>query len=102
MIRRAPRSTLFPYATLFRSPDGDLAIELGHLRVPDMARIGQAGSDDLWLAVAVDGAGRRVHLNPAEADRKSTRLNFSHANNSYAALCLKKETEIPEARLVAP
>src|SRR3712207_7912645 len=71
MIRRPPRSTLFPYTTLFRSGLGDL---LG-------ARVlGEFGDDpDRY-------AGAR-----ARRDRKSTRLNSSHANISYAVFCLKKK-----------
>src|SRR5688572_30888593 len=77
MIRPPPRSTLFPYTTLFRS-----------------------GRDDAgWAPVAVrarrrdlppDGRGARV---PARADRKSTRLNSSHSQISYAVFCLKKKKE---------
>src|SRR3712207_8207933 len=88
MIRRPPRSTLFPYTTLFRSLRlADL--EGGHVRaveVPRAARgagLGQA----VWLLPRheiIDGAGRR--------DRKSTRLNSSHANISYAVFCLKKQS----------
>src|SRR3712207_7888446 len=69
MIRRPPRSTLFPYTTLFRSAgDQDGArVLIGHARDP----IGSA----------------RAH----RGDRKSTRLNSSHANISYAVFCLKKK-----------
>src|SRR3712207_7064662 len=89
MIRRPPRSTLFPYTTLFRSVDGHL---LGACRERQVRRDGgvryvhQLGHD---LAVDVDvhvrGVGREV------GDRKSTRLNSSHANISYAVFCLKKK-----------
>src|SRR3712207_8085767 len=75
MIRRPPRSTLFPYTTLFRSA----------VRHDD----GVAGAD---LRAEVDVAPRGVHALVAEAaagDRKSTRLNSSHANISYAVFCLK-------------
>src|SRR3712207_7993422 len=80
MIRRPPRSTLFPYTTLFRSLDLDLGA-VGH-------RLGQAavGLVGRACARAVRGlpdVGRR--------DRKSTRLNSSHANISYAVFCLKKK-----------
>src|SRR6202008_5121962 len=67
MIRRPPRSTLFPYTTLFRS-EGRLAA----LQMEDMV-------DDIVEQVAVS------------LDRKSTRLNSSHANISYAVFCLKKQ-----------
>src|SRR3712207_7307852 len=91
MIRRPPRSTLFPYTTLFRS-------------VCDQSndRIQKFTSDgfflDLWgspgtgegffdapMGVAVEASGK---------DRKSTRLNSSHANISYAVFCLKKKTSL--------
>src|SRR3712207_8914602 len=87
MIRRPPRSTLFPYTTLFRSA------VLGV--VP---RIGLVGHQVRQLAqpvrqVGVDRhAGAVVALVVVEArDRKSTRLNSSHANISYAVFCLKKK-----------
>src|SRR5438094_4434361 len=68
MFRRSPRSTLFPYTTLFRSPAGP----------------------------AVDQVGDRGHLDEVsraadERDRKSTRLNSSHRTRSYAVFCLKKK-----------
>src|SRR3712207_7215091 len=81
MIRRPPRSTLFPYTTLFRSPD------LGQQRVPAGGVLGglERGGDPV---AAVVGQCRGHDL---EADRKSTRLNSSHANISYAVFCLKKK-----------
>src|SRR3712207_8808028 len=102
MIRRPPRSTLFPYTTLFRSADGGV---LGPRRVgdprdgpdlPDRAPLvppetGQRAQVlDPRPAVA-DGVGDDADpLHPAEdEDRKSTRLNSSHANISYAVFCLK-------------
>src|SRR3712207_8327107 len=77
MIRRPPRSTLFPYTTLFRS-DGD---------VGELAAAGEAAQAAHAAVHAAD------QLEQAErADRKSTRLNSSHANISYAVFCLKKKT----------
>src|SRR2546429_6020117 len=81
MIRRPPRSTLFPYTTLFRSRAalfGLLLLELGallssHERMPVL---------EILHPVLVAGA-----------DRKSTRLNSSHGYNSYAVFCLKKKNE---------
>src|SRR3712207_8694068 len=97
MIRRPPRSTLFPYTTLFRSvelgvddPELRARVGLGHLagRVAHQAADRQ---DEVALLVdvlrqvgLVVGLGRR-------RDRKSTRLNSSHANISYAVFCLKKK-----------
>src|SRR2546429_6671277 len=88
MIRRPPRSTLFPYTTLFRSEIHRL--RKGHgLQAGDLdARLGP-----LLRELAGDAsmaARRRVLI--AEIDRKSTRLNSSHGYISYAAFCLKKKT----------
>src|SRR3712207_8885549 len=92
MIRRPPRSTLFPYTTLFRSREGDEVDVDGEEDQLD----GHQDDDDV-LAVQEDsehpegeqdrGDGEIV----VEADRKSTRLNSSHANISYAVFCLKKK-----------
>src|SRR3712207_9423934 len=87
MIRRPPRSTLFPYTTLFRSKarDEHVALLLVDQRMPHMN-----GIDMLARAMEVYPDARRVLLT-AYADRKSTRLNSSHANISYAVFCLKKK-----------
>src|SRR3712207_7055100 len=95
MIRRPPRSTLFPYTTLFRSGD-DQELVLVPLRGVD-PHGGDVDAGHLQLgrrpaAVVLGvrvGAGEDVgqHLR----DRKSTRLNSSHANISYAVFCLKKK-----------
>src|SRR3712207_7053974 len=85
MIRRPPRSTLFPYTTLFRSADA-IFVELdaagGHAAPRGTVDIPLL--DEPWKLVVPPGAllGR---------DRKSTRLNSSHANISYAVFCLKKK-----------
>src|SRR3989475_9518779 len=86
MIRRPPRSTLFPYTTLFRSADVKrcgLPAEPASPTVPPRRRVvyEQADRD------ARDLAARLVGL----ADRKSTRLNSSHSQISYAVFCLKKK-----------
>src|SRR5688572_31036887 len=93
MIRRPPRSTLFPYTTLFRSSrraaDG---------RAPPRPRVGSKGSSRRGTRCAARGrtppplrrpAGGAVHRLPL--DRKSTRLNSSHSQISYAVFCLKKK-----------
>src|SRR3712207_7196167 len=92
MIRRPPRSTLFPYTTLFRSAGGGRA----HAAACRAARGGgrrrlRAGARVLPRGSRVDRAraGDRRHLR--RRDRKSTRLNSSHANISYAVFCLKKK-----------
>src|SRR3712207_6871817 len=88
MIRRPPRSTLFPYTTLFRSVDEVVhrvaAVSLhppGHREAA-----GLEGGDQRLPQVGV-----RHRLARAVLDRKSTRLNSSHANISYAVFCLKKK-----------
>src|SRR3712207_6851832 len=78
MIRRPPRSTLFPYTTLFRS---------GRAHVRPAARGRRRAAAD---GVADAGARPRARR-AAQPDRKSTRLNSSHANISYAVFCLKKK-----------
>src|SRR3712207_8385841 len=92
MIRRPPRSTLFPYTTLFRSD-------------PALAK--------QFTAVQVGLAHLLIHRNPLDADmlfaerhflmdrqdRKSTRLNSSHANISYAVFCLKKKNRLYALRI---
>src|SRR3712207_7179165 len=88
MIRRPPRSTLFPYTTLFRS-GAAVADEVGEetVRIVRLAqrqrRQSQSGGPTLGLL------DEQAHL--VRADRKSTRLNSSHANISYAVFCLKKK-----------
>src|SRR3712207_7345985 len=86
MIRRPPRSTLFPYTTLFRSDQG---ARRALRRRPARERVaeGQAGPH----ARPRDPRRRVGPRPPAGQDRKSTRLNSSHANISYAVFCLKKK-----------
>src|SRR5260221_2205518 len=86
MIRRPPRSTLFPYTTLFRS-EGD-AGRIGRIA---FQRFLQADGS----AVAVDQGrqAQREFQRGARADRKSTRLNSSHTVISYAVFCLKKKKD---------
>src|SRR3712207_8615795 len=86
MIRQPPRSTLFPYTTLFRSPEElDQEQHQPLLRPCQIFRIHRPEE-----RVGVHAAVERVHQ-PHEGDRKSTRLNSSHANISYAVFCLKKK-----------
>src|SRR2546421_5267931 len=93
MIRRPPRSTLFPYTTLFRSGD--------------LQRQGPLGSGEMDLSVkrssgedVVAGNGTRQTAEPP--DRKSTRLNSSHDQISYAVFCLKKKKRPNSSRPGAP
>src|SRR3712207_7310018 len=87
MIRRPPRSTLFPYTTLFRSHvvDAGAALDLVDLE-PGVQLLGHA-----VLERDVDAVGRLPAVAGDDRDRKSTRLNSSHANISYAVFCLKKK-----------
>src|SRR3712207_7633295 len=100
MIRRPPRSTLFPYTTLFRS-----RYVSGYLHPRQDAAIGEpvTGESHAWVewwdggwngfdpTNSVEIAHRHVSLGRGREDRKSTRLNSSHANISYAVFCLKKK-----------
>src|SRR3712207_7081269 len=102
MIRRPPRSTLFPYTTLFRSEnkwsaqryglEGEFVDHDSHESAPTRRVLNR------WLETLEARTGRdlsavgRILDEPSEAeDRKSTRLNSSHANISYAVFCLKKK-----------
>src|SRR3712207_7332131 len=102
MIRRPPRSTLFPYTTLFRSRDGEARLGVDDLlleRAGDGERLERRArlvveADRAVLARIVGGRGGLVGVDArpvGHRDRKSTRLNSSHANISYAVFCLKKK-----------
>src|SRR3712207_8502522 len=89
MIRRPPRSTLFPYTTLFRSLCDEQTI---HLECAVDARHLVERSCTKSVAHAGGQLGNH-HEDEHPGDRKSTRLNSSHANISYAVFCLKKKTK---------
>src|SRR3712207_8424553 len=101
MLRRPPRSTLFPYTTLFRSR-GEAAVAASilerRLRELGDQSLEAAALLELLVEAQIDGAGapdlagrtRRI-AELGVRDRKSTRLNSSHANISYAVFCLKKK-----------
>src|SRR3712207_7153859 len=102
MIRRPPRSTLFPYTTLFRS--GEQTAEEVKKRIGSAAPTGQIEEMEIKGRDIVGGVPKTVVLNSDEVrealaetvnsiDRKSTRLNSSHANISYAVFCLKKKKQ---------
>src|SRR5256885_11958304 len=98
MIRRPPRSTLFPYTTLFRSPDDPalLEAELVLLGLADDGRIQLAADRGRAEVLDAEHVPLFVHERAqdqaaAERDRKSTRLNSSHLVISYAVFCLKKK-----------
>src|SRR3712207_8510670 len=93
MIRRPPRSTLFPYTTLFRSGvavRGEHVDLEGHLGLAQDA-LGAGHDLGVGLRAHEDAHARGVVGQRLERDRKSTRLNSSHANISYAVFCLKKK-----------
>src|SRR3712207_7569127 len=94
MIRRPPRSTLFPYTTLFRS-------RLAPAGPPDLHRARELRRGTRGRPVPDSGA---VHpqVHPHHQDRKSTRLNSSHANISYAVFCLKKKKKTIPRLLTRP
>src|SRR3712207_8754856 len=99
MIRRPPRSTLFPYTTIFRSKPGVVLVDARPMNE-------YLGDDDVWLrkghipgAVSFHWARLMAPDNThkfkaPDQDRKSTRLNSSHANISYADFCLKKKSSL--------
>src|SRR3712207_8308548 len=94
MIRRPPRSTLFPYTTLFRSPVRRAVFSETDYRQYTYKR--SIIKPDGWkLIYTLEDKGRELYnlnADPGETrDRKSTRLNSSHANISYAVFCLKKK-----------
>src|SRR5258707_10471192 len=96
MIRRPPRSTLFPYTTLFRSADADLAALLQGELLQTVERYEQLKRrmgrlDFVDLLIRARNLIRDCASVRADLDRKSTRLNSSHANISYAVFCLKKK-----------
>src|SRR3712207_8600635 len=95
MIRRPPRSTLFPYTTLFRSQTREIRAASSYLSSSDprlLFGLGTAARVERLSVLWPGGASREWTDLPA--DRKSTRLNSSHANISYAVFCLKKKKNI--------
>src|SRR2546422_6022218 len=97
MIRRPPRSTLFPYTTLFRSvfTATDLADASHMVTIEATGRKNVASASSLVIVDAFDvtSSGTRFQDTEARSDRKSTRLNSSHGYISYAVFCLKKKKD---------
>src|SRR2546427_1877032 len=99
MIRRPPRSTLFPYTTLFRSVGADLRAEFVEARIAGDHRVhlGLERLDAVGIhlglvgAACIDAGAPVGAVRRLRADRKSTRLNSSHSQISYAVFCLKKK-----------
>src|SRR3712207_9010205 len=99
MIRRPPRSTLFPYTTLFRSALPEEPLEVDVADVPGVVVAGD--HHDVLALDPIYVLGGLLELFPVSRvgevpceDRKSTRLNSSHANISYAVFCLKKKIKM--------
>src|SRR5256886_12218589 len=90
MIRRPPRSTLFPYTTLFRSELVAAAHDV-EIRVPVAVGIEKRRGDVLGQAIGLQCGLRASAERAVPLDRKSTRLNSSHSQISYAVFCLKKK-----------
>src|SRR2546422_6796027 len=95
MIRRPPRSTLFPYTTLFRSLAGDAE----RRQLQRRAGLGRVPHDPLRRLALQEGAQPRERA-VERRDRKSTRLNSSHGYISYAVFCLKKKKTPPHTQLL--
>src|SRR2546430_11248489 len=94
MIRRPPRSTLFPYTTLFRSRPAFILLDEPFAGVDPIAVL-----DIQRIIRFLKERGIGVHRDRVDAgDRKSTRLNSSHSQISYAVFCLKKKKTKPEQR----
>src|SRR3712207_7788507 len=101
MIRGPPRSTLFPYTTLFRSRGCRHAWEDPSPGMVGTGELVEASDDGIPKGVVfLERAVARLEVRPAQlVDRKSTRLNSSHANISYAVFCLQKKTILLRTRI---
>src|SRR5690349_24229757 len=91
MIRRPPRSTLFPYTTLFRSTERKNVQELNEKLIVAKSRASQLSKVQAEMATLQIEVAELEKLLPKTRDRKSTRLNSSHVEISYAVFCLKKK-----------
>src|SRR3712207_8088126 len=95
MIRRPPRSPLFPYTTLCRSVHDDDVVRPAGLGRDFVESVAAAGDEHQLLAALsarLRELGAEAGRGAGDQDRKSTRLNSSHANISYAVFCLKKQS----------
>src|SRR5258707_9422317 len=98
MIRRPPRSTLFPYTTLFRS--WPLIVQTSVAEVPQRPVNSASWSGRDALDQALPSQWATIPTPAIQKDRKSTRLNSSHANISYAVFCFKKKKTIKVFRVI--
>src|SRR5690349_24022301 len=97
MVLEPPNPTLFPYTTLFRStPSNDVALDIAYVADPWRGKLELIEWTGLWHSLPGDARAEGVN-HVAFGDRKSTRLNSSHVENSYAVFCLKKkrDTSLP-------
>src|SRR3712207_7277785 len=92
MIRRPPRSTLFPYTTLFRASTAHPGREVEERRGDGVVGRRDGAVENPLIGHEFRLLGDRFRVLESAQDRKSTRLNSSHANISYAVFCLKKKT----------
>src|SRR2546422_4947399 len=102
MIRRPPRSTLFPYTTLFRSPRRRRSFELSDVSRDGLVQAHLPPLHEQHEGGRGAGAGAPGRARLDLQDRKSTRLNSSHGYISYAVFCLKKKKTIQKRPLKAP
>src|SRR2546430_13382099 len=105
MIRRPPRSTLFPYTTLFRSHDRHRDVHQDHVRIERQRKLHGFGAVggvacDFEAIVSVEDRFEGLPEQSMVVDRKSTRLNSSHSQISYAVFCLKKKTQTSTPRTI--
>src|SRR3712207_8975951 len=112
MIRRPPRSTLFPYTTLFRSAGEanvpfyamsgsdfvQVYVGVGASRIRQLFKKARSHKKAVIFIDEIDAIGKKRENSKVGGDRKSTRLNSSHANISYAVFCLKKKQNFQFAR----
>src|SRR5690349_23399418 len=99
MLRRPPRSTLFPYTTLFRSPDIEVQVDPSNRRIvpaEPTANTCFVEEPQIPWRSGLEGIDIAVQLPSENEDRKSTRLNSSHVEISYAVFCLKKKKKTQE------
>src|SRR3712207_7072383 len=99
MIRRPPRSTLFPYTTLFRSLGVNFALFSANATKVELCLFDDRGEREIERIELPEYTDEVWHC---YLDRKSTRLNSSHANISYAVFCLKKTTRTGSERVTMP